>query len=120
MGRNDLSRHFRLCDAEQDPDAFGRAKRQIEAGDRVSPQRPAKQLTGGRITSLEEPDDALLTDFAPQAERGRPATLPDARRLALPGVVVLALLGDAVDVVAAGARAGTQLAHVQHPVRPSR
>jgi hypothetical protein len=113
---DDLSRHLGLGDAEEDRDALRCPERQVEAGDRaLVGHRPTEQLTAGRIASLEQPHDALLAHLARQAERRRAAAVPDAGRLTFAGVVVLATLRDLVDVVAPGARAGGELADVQHP-----
>ena len=117
---DDLSRHRRLRDPEEDADALGRAEGQVEAGDRVTSDCTSEQLSSGGVAALEQSHDALLAHLARQPERGCAAALPDARSLALARVVVLAALGDAIDVVAAGTRACSELADVQHPVRPSR
>jgi hypothetical protein len=117
---DDLARHRRIGDAEEDTHALRGAERQIKAGDGPLGQGSSEQLAGRRVASLEQPDDSFRADFARQAERRSAAAHPHAGCFALARVVVLAALRDPIDVIAAGARPRSVLADVQHPGRPSR
>jgi hypothetical protein len=107
----------RIPEPVEDRDALGRAQHQVKAGDRVTAVLAAQQLPGLRVAALDQPPEALLGGFPLQAEAGGAVAVPAAWGLAVAGQVLLAVVGEAFQVVVLAAR--RQLGHVQHHPSPT-
>ncbi len=103
-----------VADAEEDAHALGRAERQIEAGDIARLQLTSQHAAGRRVLPGEQPQDLVAADSPVELEFDAACADPAAGRLALAAVVVLAAVGDLVDVVAPRTGPRGELADRKH------
>jgi hypothetical protein len=90
----------RLPDGEQHAHRLRRREREVEGGDLGAPTDALQPLAGARVAAIHQGHEPVVIDPAAELQALSSGSGPAARRLAAPGVVVIAALRDLALVVA--------------------